>query len=86
MPAYKISNKSAISAKSELELFDVPPTQTTVVETIPIELLPANALTDSGPYEFRLPPDNLMLDVYHNELYMKLKIVDNADADLAPDG
>ncbi len=86
MPAYKISSKSAISAKSELELFDVPPTQTTVVETIPIELLPANALTDSGPYEFRLPPDNLMLDVYHNELYMKLKIVDNADADLAPDG
>ncbi len=83
MPSYKISNKSQTSAKSELELFDVPPTQTTVVETIPIELLPTNALTDSGPYEFRLPPDNLMLDLYHNELYMRLKIVDDGDDALA---
>jgi hypothetical protein len=84
MPSYKLSNRSVTSAKSELELFSVPPTQTNIIETIPIELLPTNTLTDSGPYTFRLPPDNLMLDVYHNELYMRIKIVDNVDAALAP--
>jgi hypothetical protein len=84
MPIYKISDKSTTSLKSELELFDVPPTQTSVVETIPIELLPIATVTDAGPYEFRMPSDNLMLDVFHNELYMRLKIVDNVNANLAP--
>jgi hypothetical protein len=87
MPAYKLSNKSSTSLKSELEFFQVPPTQTCVVETIPIELQPTNALTHTGPYDFRVPADNLMLDVFHNELYMRVRIVDNANAALlAPGG
>ena len=85
MPVYKISDKSATSLKSELELFEVPPTQTSVVETIPVELLPLSVLTDTGPYDFRVPSDNLMLDVYHNELYIRLKIVDNTEANLVAD-
>ena len=86
MPAYKLSNKSSTSLKSELEFFQVPPTQTCVVETIPVELQLTNALTHTGPYDFRVPADNLMLDVFHNELYMRVRVVDNLNAVLAAAG
>jgi len=54
---YLIDAKSLTSKKSELDLLIVSPTQVVVERGFWEEIQPVNAVTDDGPYEFRMPPD-----------------------------
>lgn len=64
--------------KSELELFTVPPTQTSIEETRFVEYYPQTAL-GHGPVEFHIPPnDKEYFDLQNSFLYMKIRILDDA--------
>ena len=62
--------------KSELELFSIPPTQTSIEETRFVEYYPTTSL-GHGPVEFHIPPnDKEYLDLQNSFLYMKIRILD----------
>ena len=70
--------------KSELELFSVPPTQTSIEETRFVEYFPQTSL-GHGPVEFHIPPnDKEYLDLQNSFLYMKLRILDEEGEMLKP--
>ncbi|KAF4513978.1 UNVERIFIED_CONTAM: hypothetical protein B566_EDAN018375 [Ephemera danica] len=72
-----IHSKSSICTKSELDLFALPPTQTSV-ESGHYEIVkPLNALTeDTNAIEFVIPGHTgQYLDLSHTELHAKLQIV-----------
>ena len=70
--------------KSELELFAVPPTQTSIEETRFVEYYPTTSL-GHGPVEFHIPPnDKEYLDLQNSFLYMKLRILDEDGEILKP--
>ena len=50
-----IDSKSCICINSELDLFSVPPTQTSVVYGTTVEYRLVAALIDSAPIEFNIP-------------------------------
>ena len=47
-----IDQKSCLCVKSELDLFTVPPTQTSIEHGSIVKILPSAAITDDGPIEF----------------------------------
>ena len=49
-----VHNNSCECAKSELDLFAVPPTQTSVEDGHWHHFGPISTITDSGPYEFSI--------------------------------
>ena len=70
--------------KSELELFAVPPTQTSIEETRFVEYYPQTSL-GHGPVEFHIPPnDKEYLDLQNSFLYMKIRILDEDGETLKP--
>lgn len=74
-----VHHLSSECTKSELDLFTVPPTQTSIENGQWIEYHPLSSLSDSGPIEFLVsgtPED--YLDLAHTQLHVKAKIV-NAD-------
>ena len=67
---------------SNLELFDVPPTQTAVEKCYDVEFLPMSALRDSGVVEFYVPASaEDYIDLKNSKLYIKAKIVLNDNTD-----
>ena len=61
--------------KSELDLFMIPPTQTSIESNSYIEIRPLTALTDSSPVEFHITGCNEdYLDLNNTYLYTKVKI------------
>lgn len=68
---------SSECAKSELELFDLPPTQTSIEETRIEPFYPLTSLDGNGPIEFRV---NIGVDEYIDTndtwIYTKMKILD----------
>jgi len=70
-----LDSKSEPATKSELELFQLPPTQVALKEGNWSIIRPSNPITDSGPYTFVIPRDMQRLDFNRNFLYMKIKIV-----------
>ena len=66
--------------KSELNLFDVPPTQVVVENSRWNEINLRNACTHNGPYEFHIGPNPQFLHLAKNYLFIQLRIV-KADGD-----
>lgn len=61
---------------SELQLFDLPGTQTSVNEIYNEEIRPLSAVSGDGPLEFRINGQNSTdyLDLKNSQLYVKLKV------------
>ena len=70
---------------SELELFDLPGTQTSVNEIYNEEIRPLSAVSGDGPFEFRINGQHSTdyLDLKNSQLYVKLKVQKADGTDLA---
>ncbi|XP_043279446.1 uncharacterized protein F54H12.2-like [Venturia canescens] len=61
--------------KSELELFSLPPTQTTIEGTHSVYYKPISSLTDDSPIEFVVPGQgDEYIDLAHTMLSIRVKI------------
>ncbi|KAF4514184.1 UNVERIFIED_CONTAM: hypothetical protein B566_EDAN019354 [Ephemera danica] len=81
----RVKRRSSICTKSELDLFALPPTQTSI-ESGHYEIIkPLNAITDeTNAIEFIIPGHTgQYLDLSHTELHAKLQIVKAGGLDLA---
>ena len=82
---------SAESTETGLDLFDIPPTQTSVVEGNVIEHFPLSTISTGAPIEFFISgADEHYLDLKNSFLHIKAKITKkdgtdlDADTDVAP--
>ena len=73
-----IDGQSAPSTKTELDLFQIPPTQVAVENSFWKEIQLNSGINNEGPYEFHISPEPQMLQLSKNYLLIELKIV-NAD-------
>jgi hypothetical protein len=66
---------------SELALFDLPATQTSVSDVYYEEIRPLSQVSSDGPFEFRISGQNSMdyLDLKNSQIYVKLKVVKASD-------
>ena len=70
--------------KSELDLFSLPPTQTSIESSYWCQYKPISSLTDDGPIEFVVPGNgDEYLDVAHTLLYVRVNL--KTEATLADD-
>ena len=70
-----VHDKSMECVKSELDLFQPPPTQTSMEKGAWHEIPPASALTSGGPLEFHVSGSgDEYVDLMHTMLYLKCKI------------
>ncbi|MCG8035337.1 MAG: hypothetical protein JAZ03_24590 [Candidatus Thiodiazotropha taylori] len=69
---------------SELQLFDLPGTQTSVNEIYNEEIRPLAAISGDGPYEFRINGQHSTdyLDLKNSQLYVRLKVQKADGSDL----
>ncbi len=84
-----IDSLSMPGTKSELNLFDIPPTQVVVENCRWNEINLRNACTHTGPYEFHIGPNPQFLHLAKNYLFIELKILKadgNNLAHVAADG
>ena len=73
-------------AKSELDLFALPPTQTSVEEGQWVEFHPISTISDGGPIEFFIPGSGEeYLDLNQTQLYVRAKVTKGDGSDLAAD-
>jgi hypothetical protein len=77
-----IHEKSIECLKTELDLFQPPPTQTSLEKGVWHEIPPSSTLTDDGPLEFHVSGSgDEYIDLLHTQLYLKCKIVkENGEA------
>lgn len=73
-----IDSQSAPSTKTELDLFQLPPTQVAVENSFWKEIQLNSGINNEGPYEFHISPEPQMLQLSKNYLLIEFKIV-NAD-------
>lgn len=67
--------------KSELELFSLPPTQTSIESSQWIHYKPVTSLSDDSPIEFVIPGHGEeYLDLTHTMLSLRLRVETNADS------
>lgn len=69
-----IDSLSVPGTKTELSLFDIPPTQVAVENTRWNEINLRNACTNTGPYEFHIGPNPQFLHLAKNYLFIQLRI------------
>jgi len=82
-----IDTMSFPGTKSELDLFNVPPTQVAVENSQWNEINLRNACTNTGPYEFHIGPNPQFLHLAKNYLFIDLRIVkENGNILLHADG
>jgi hypothetical protein len=76
-----VDSSSCICVKSELDLFGVPPTQTSIENSSMTEYRPIAALTDGGPIEFTVPGTSSdYIDPAHVYLYVECRLTrDNGE-------
>ena len=74
MASHLLDEHSQLSSKSEVQLFDVPPTQVAVQNGYWAEVYPTTTLTTTGPWSFHITPDPFWLDLNRNYLHAVLKI------------
>ena len=68
-------DKSCDCVKSELDLFSIPPTQTSLVNGWWTDTYPVSSLTDGGPIEFYIEGDgSLYYDLSNTQLYVEASI------------
>ncbi len=79
-----IHEKSRECAKSELDIFTVPPTQTSVEKGALIPYQPIASITDGGPIEFYVPgAGDEYIDLAQTRLYIRAKITNPDGSNLA---
>ena len=67
---------SCENAKCELDLFTVPPTQTSIESGSYTEYHPISSLVDGGPIEFSILGTGLeYIDIQNTQLYVRAQIV-----------
>ena len=77
---------SCSCTKSELDLFEVPPTQTTIESGRWVEYHPVASLAESSPIEFDIPgAGEEFTDLSQTKLYIRAKIVRPDGSDLPQD-
>ena len=75
---------SAESTTSQLDLFSVPPSQTSLEEGSFTEYHPVSVLTSTGPIEFTISAENSnYIDLANSFLYVRASVTTAARADLA---
>lgn len=68
-----LHTSSSEACKSELDLFSLPPTQTSIENSYWTEYKPISALTNNSPIEFTVPGNSdEYLDLPHTLLYLKV--------------
>ena len=81
-----VHRQSCEGVKSELDLFAVPPTQTSIEEGGWIEHQPLTSLDSGGPMEFILPgTGDAYLDLANTYLLVRAKIVNGDGTDIVAD-
>ena len=81
-----IHQQSCESVKSELDLFAVPPTQTSIDEGQWIEHQPMTSLNSGGPIEFVVPgTGDAYIDLVNTYLFVRAKIIRGVGTNLADD-
>jgi len=80
-----VHHESNECSKSELDLFSIPPTQTSIRKGQWIEYHPLSNITDTGPIEFNVSGSGEeYLDFARTQLYLKAKITKANGANLDP--
>ena len=80
-----VHRQSCEGFKSELDLFGVAPTQTSIVRSQWVEHQPTASLNSGGPIEFLIPgTGDEYLDFANIYLIVKTKVTSAAGADLDP--
>ena len=70
-----VHDQSCECAKSELDMFSVPPIQTSIEYGIYVEYHPLNSITDSGPIEFDVSSSGQnYLDFSNTQLLVKIGV------------
>ena len=81
-----IREKSCESVKSELDLFAVPPTQTSIVHCHYVEHRSQSSLMDGAPVEFCISEEgNYYIDLANSLLYVRASVVTSNSEELAAD-
>ena len=81
-----IHEKSCESEKSELDLFAVPPTQTSLVHGFYVEHRPTSSLMDGAPVEFCISEEgNYYINLANSLLYVRASVVTSDGEELAAD-
>ena len=70
-----IHKESSYCAKSELDLFTVPPTQLCIDRNVTVEYRPTTPLTGNGPIEFQIDGSDDFTDLSQTYLYLKVQII-----------
>jgi hypothetical protein len=80
----KVHPQSCVCVNSELDLFSVPPTQTSIEHGFYVEYHPLSALIDSGPIEFAIPGTGEdYLDLNNTMLKVSAKITKSDTTNVA---
>ena len=81
-----VHRQSCEGVKSELDLFAVPPTQTSIEDGRWIEHQPLTSLDSGGPIDFILPgTGDAYIDLANTYLLIRAKVVRAVGTELAPD-
>ena len=81
-----VHRQSCEGVKSELDLFAVPPTQTSIEDGRWVEHQPLTSLDSGGPIEFVIPgTGDAYLDLANTYLLIRAKVVRGVGTDLAAD-
>ena len=81
-----VHSQSCECVKSELDLFSVPPTQTSIEHGQWVEHHPLATITDSGPIEFSISGSGEdYLDLANTYVYVRAQIVKDYGTNLAED-
>lgn len=81
-----IHNQSEECVKTELDLFTVPYTQTSIEKSTFVEIPPVSAITDTGPLEFYISASGEdYLDLNDTYLFTRVKITNADGTNLAND-
>lgn len=76
-----VHKDSSDCLKSELDLFTVPPTQTSIEKGIFVEYPPVNSISDDVPLEFFVASSpGEYLDLAQTQLYVQAKVVKGVDS------
>ena len=81
-----INEHSSECCKSELDLFSVPPTQTSIEQASLVEYHPVSSLSDGAPIEFDISASGEdYIDLANSQLYVRMKITKADGSPIAQD-
>ena len=67
--------------KTELNIFELPPTQTAIDSSLFMSYNPVASISENAPIEFNVPASDDYIDLPHTMLSMRLQIIPNHAAD-----